>query len=325
MRRRSLLGVIGGLLSGAALGQPAAKPKIGFISSRSEKDSAYLVAAFRRGLAEGGFVEGQNLTIDFRWADGYYQRLPALAADLVGRRIDLLVAVGGEPSALAAKAASGSTIPLIFTVGGDPVKAGLVDSLSRPGGNATGVSLLTTTPEAKRMELLIDLVPSATTVAALIDPEYQEAANQERELEDAARVLGKRLLIVRARSEAELDQAFEALATQRPSALLVTADPFFDTQRDRILSFANRQRLPAIYQFRDYAVAGGLMSYGISITEGYRLVGSYAAKVLKGAKPAELPVQQSVRFELVINTKTAKTLGLEIPLTLLARADEVIE
>jgi putative ABC transport system substrate-binding protein len=240
VRRRTLLGGLGALLPGVALGQPASKPMIGFMSSRSERDSAYLLAAFRRGLAESGFIEGQNVTIEFRWADGNYQRLPALAADLVGRKIDLLVAVGGEPSALAAKAAARSAIPLIFTVGGDPVKAGLVDSLSRPGGNATGVSLLTTTPEAKRMELLNDLVPSSTTVAALVNPDYQEAANQEHELEEAARVLAKRLLITKARSEAELDQAFAALTAQRPSALLVTADPFFDTQRDRILGFASR-------------------------------------------------------------------------------------
>jgi putative ABC transport system substrate-binding protein len=264
------------------------------------------------------------VAIEYRWAQGQYDRLPALAADLVSRGITLLVAVGGEPSALAAKAAA-PTIPLVFTTGGDPVKIGLVTSLNRPGGNATGVSLLTTTPEAKRLGLLHELVPSAAAIGALINPNYQEAEGQSRELQEAARSIGRQLHIVYAKSEGELESAFATLVQERADALLVSADPFFDTRRDQIVAFAAQRRLPAIYQFREYAVAGGLISYGISITDGYRQVGIYAARILNGAKPAELPIQQSIKFEMVINLKTAKALGLDLPPMLLARADEVIE
>jgi putative ABC transport system substrate-binding protein len=299
-------------------------PVIGFLSSRSPGDSAYLVVAFRKGLSEVGYDDGQNVAIEFRWAEGRYERLPALAADLVNRQVAVLVAVGGEPSALAAKAAS-STIPLVFTTGGDPVKIGLVASLNRPGGNATGVSLLTTAPESKRLGLLHELAPSAALIGVLINPNYQEAEAQSRELQEAARSIGQRLHIVNAKNDEELESAFATLVQERANALLVSADPFFDTKRDRIIAFAARYRLPAIYQFRDYAVAGGLMSYGISITDGYRQVGIYTGQILKGAKPAELPIQQSVKFEFVINLKTAKALGLTVPPTLLARADEVIE
>ncbi len=326
VRRREILGGMTASVacSSGAESQQAAMPLIGFLSSRSEKDSSYVLAAFRRGLNEGGFVEGQNIRILYRWAQGQYSRLPAMAADLMEHQIDILVAVGGEPAALAAKAAA-PKIPIVFTTGGDPVKIGLVDSLNRPGGNATGFSLMTTAPEAKRLELLSDLTPSPVIVGALIDPNYQEAATQEHELQTAARSLGKHLVAVKAGNSSELDQAFDTLVQQRPDALLVTSDPFFDTQRDRIITFANRQRLPAVYQFREYVVAGGLMSYGISLTDGYHGVGAYVGKILKGTKPAELPVLQPTRFELVINARTAKALGLNIPLVLLARADEVIE
>ncbi len=327
MRRRTFIA----FLSSAAVAWPLAahaqQPQtlvIGFLSSRSPGDSAYLVAAFRRGLGETGYVEGQNVAIEFRWAQGQYDRLPALVADLVNRQVAVLVAVGGEPSALAAKAAS-STIPLVFTTGGDPVKIGLVDSLNRPGGNATGVSLLTSTPEAKRLGLLHELVPSAALIGVLINPNYQQAEAQARELQEAARSIGQRLHVVNAKNEGELESAFATLVQERADALLVSADPFFDTKRDRIIAFAAQYRLPAIYQFRDYAVAGGLMSYGISITDGYRQVGIYTGQILKGAKPAELPIQQSIKFEFVINLKTAKALGLEVPPTMSARADEVIE
>ena len=330
MRRRELITLLGGatavwplLWPSVAFAQPAA-PIIGFLSSRSAADSTALVAAFRKGLGEAGYVESQNIAVEYRWADGQYDRLPALAADLVKRGVALLVTAGGEPSALAAKAAT-STIPIVFTIGGDPVKIGLVESLNRPGGNATGVSLLTTAPESKRLGLLHELVPGARTVGVLIDPNYQEADNQARELRDAAGAIRQSVYIAYAKSDAELKSAFEALVRERVDALLVSADPFFDTRRDKIIAFAAESRLPAVYQFRQYAVEGGLMSYGVSLPEGYRQVGNYAGQILKGAKPADLPIVQSIKFEFVFNLKTAKTLGIEVPAMLLARADEAIE
>jgi putative ABC transport system substrate-binding protein len=327
MRRREFITLLGGAASwpiAALAEQPSSLPVIGYLASRSAADSSTLVAAFRKGLGEAGFVEGQNITIEYRWADGQYDRLPKLAAELVQRRVVLLVTTGGEPSALAAKAAT-STIPIVFTTGGDPVKIGLVESLSRPGGNATGISLLTTTPEAKRLGLLRELVPSAKVVGILIDPNFQEAEAQARELGDAAGIINQRIHIAHARNDDELRLAFQMLVRERADTLLVAADPFFDTRYDRIIAFAADNRLPAIYQFRQYAIAGGLMSYGISLTDGYRQVGIYAGQILKGAKAADLPIWQSIRFEFVVNLKTAKTLGLEIPAMLLARADEVIE
>jgi putative ABC transport system substrate-binding protein len=304
--------------------QPQATPTIGFLSSRSRDDSAHLVDAFRQGLAETGAVEGQNVSVEYRWALGEYDRLPKLAAELVQRGVAVLVAVGGEPSALAAKAAT-STIPIVFTAGGDPVKVGLVESLNRPGGNVTGISLLTTRPESKRLGLLRELVPGTKVIGVLIDPNYQEAKAQAQELAEAAGTIGQRIHIEHASNEGELDLAFAALVRERADSLLVTSDPFFDTRRDRIISFAAQNRLPAIYQFRQYAASGGLMSYGISLTDGYRQVGIYAGQILKGAKPADLPIWQSIKFEFVVNLKTAKSLGLEVPAMLLARADEVIE
>jgi putative ABC transport system substrate-binding protein len=326
MRRRELITLLGGAATMWPLvtfAQPAV-PIIGFLSSRSPADSTTLVAAFRKGLGEAGYSEGGNVAVEYRWADGQYDRLPALVADLVQRGVALLVTTGGEPSALAAKAAT-STIPIVFTTGGDPVKIGLVESLNRPGGNATGVSLLTTAPESKRLGLLHELVPGAKVVGVLIDPNYQEAEAQARELRDAAGKIGQGIYIAYAKSEAELEQAFETLVRERADALLVSADPFFDTRRDRIIGFAAEHRMPAVYQFRQYAAAGGLMSYGVSLPDGYRQVGNYAGQILKGAKPADLPIVQSIKFEFVINLKTAKTLGLEVPAMLLARADEVIE
>jgi putative ABC transport system substrate-binding protein len=307
-----------------AAAQPAAMPVVGFLSSRSPADSANLVTAFRKGLSEAGYVEGQNLTVEYRWAEGQYDRLPALAADLIKMDVALLVTTGGEPSALAAKAAT-STIPIVFTTGGDPVKIGLVKSLNRPGGNATGISLLTTTPESKRLGLLHELLPRAQMIGVLIDPNYQEAEAQEREVLDAAGKIDQKVRIARGTNDAELESALNELSHARVDALLVCADPFFDTRRDRIIGFAAQHRIPAIYQFREYALRGGLMSYGISLPDGYRQVGLYAGQILKGAKPADLPIVQSIKFEFVVNLKTAKTLGLEIPAMLLARADEVIE
>jgi putative tryptophan/tyrosine transport system substrate-binding protein len=298
-------------------------PVIGFMSTRSPEDSGHVVAAFRRGLGEGGLIEGKNVVIEFRWAHGEYDRLPALAAELVSRRVAVLVAAGGDPSALAAKAAT-STIPIVFS-SGDPIKSGLVASLNRPGGNATGVYVLTSDPETKRLGLLHELLPGAALFGALLNPKYPPAAQQALELAEAARTVDRPVVFLNASTDAELDAAFATLARQRAVAMLVAADPFFDTRRGQIIAFAAQQKLPAIYHFREYAVAGGLMSYGVSLPEAYREVGIYAARILNGAKPADLPVMQSVKFELVINLKTAKTLGFEFPPTFSARADEVIE
>jgi putative ABC transport system substrate-binding protein len=327
MQRRDFIALFGGAAAAwplVARAQQPAMPVIGYLSSRSPGETAALVAEFRKGLGEAGYVEGQNVAIEYRWAEGQYDRLPALAADLVQRAVAVMVTTGGEPSALAAKAAT-STIPIVFTVGGDPVKLGLVESFNRPGGNSTGVSLLTTAPEAKRLGLLHELMPGAKVVGVLINPKYQEAEAQVRELRDAAGTIGQRIYIAYAGSDAELEPAFETLVRERADALLVGADPFFDTRRHRIIALAAERRLPAVYQFREYAVGGGLMSYGVSLPDGYRQVGEYAGQILKGAKPADLPIVQSIRFEFVINLKTAKSLGLEVPAMLLARADEVIE
>jgi putative ABC transport system substrate-binding protein len=312
MKRREFITFIVGtaaLWSRAALSQTL--PVIGFVSSRSSVDSQYVVAAFRKGLTESGYTDGRNVK-------------PSLVNELLAQGINVLVAVGGEPSAFAAKAAT-ATVPIVFTTGGDPVKAGLVTSLNRPSGNATGISLLTTAPESKRLGLLHEIVPKAALIGVLINPNYAEAENQTREVQDAAHSIGQEIRISKAGADAELESAFAAFSEQRIEALLVCSDPFFDTRRDRIISFAARSRTPAIYQFREYAVAGGLMSYGISLTEGYRQVGVYAGQILNGTKPAELPIQQSIKFEFVVNLKTAKALGLELPPTVLARADEVIE
>ena len=331
MNRREFITLIGGAAAAPSMFWPrlasaeqATMPVIGFLSSRSPAESSHLVAAFRAGLQAGGYVEGQNVAIEYRWAEGQYDRLPALAADLVRRGVAVLATTGGEPSALAAKAAT-STIPIVFTVGGDPVKIGLVASLNRPGGNATGVSLLTTVPEAKRLGLLHELVPNAALIGVLINPNYQGAEAQSREVQDAARAIDRRIEIATAGNDRQLEAAFGTLVQQHADALLVGADPFFGTRRDRIIALAVQFKLPAMYQFRDYPVAGGLMSYGINITDGYRQVGVYTGQVLKGAKPADLPIHQSIKFEFIINLKSAKALGLQIPDKLIALADEVIE
>ena len=325
-RRRQFLT----LLSSAAAAWPLAAraqqsmPVIGFMSARSPEDSVHLLEAFRRGLKEGGFVEGQNVVIEFRWARGEYDRLPEMAADLVSRRVSVLTAVGGDPSPRAAKRAT-STIPIVFGIGGDPVRDGLVESFNRPGGNVTGVTLMTNLMESKRFGLLRDLVPDAQLVGALLNPSFAPSARQSQQIEEAARSIGQRLIVAKASTDEELDAAFKALVRERAHALLVAADPYFDTRRDRIVGFAQRQRLPAIYHFREYVLAGGLLSYGISLTDAYRQFGVYTATILKGAKPADLPVLQPTKFELVINLKTAKTLGLKISDNLLTLADEVIE
>jgi putative tryptophan/tyrosine transport system substrate-binding protein len=326
MRRRDFITLLGGAAAWplAARAQQPAMPVIGFMSSRSPEDSAHLVEAFRGGLAEAGFVEGQNVAIEFRWARGQYELLPTMAVELVSRRVNVLTTAGGEPSALAAKRAT-STIPIVFGLGSDPVSAGLVESYNRPGGNATGVTLLTRLMEPKRLGLLRDLMPGVALVGVLLNPSYPIAEHQLQDIEEAARRIDQPIVVVKASADVELDAAFAALVREHAGALLVGADPYFDTRRDRIIDFARRQRLPAIYQFREYAVAGGLLSYGVSITDAYRQYGVYTAAVLKGAKPADLPVLQPTKFELVINLRTAKALGVKISDNLLTLADEVIE
>jgi putative ABC transport system substrate-binding protein len=327
MKRREFITLLGGAAAAwplAARAQQPAMPVIGFMSARSPEDSVHVVEAFRRGLKEGGFVEGENAAIEFRWARGDYSRLPMLAADLVSRQVAVIVAAGGEPSGLAAKAAT-ATIPIVFGIGGDPVALGLVESFSRPGSNATGVTLLTNLMEPKRLGLLRELAPGVPLIGVLLNPKFAPASRQLRQVEEAARSIDQRIVVANAGTDEELETAFAALTSERIGALLVTADPYFDTRREQIVTFAARQRLPAIYQFREYVMAGGLLSYGVSITDAYRNYGVYTARILKGAKPADLPVLQPTKFETVINLKTAKALGIKISDNLLSLADEVIE
>jgi len=299
-------------------------PVIGFLGSRSLEDSAGLVAAFRAGLGESGFVENRNVTIEFRWANGQYDRLPALAADLVTRQVAVLAAPGGIAAGLAAKAATG-TIPIIFLTGADPVQFGLVSSLNRPEGNVTGVAILTNTLAPKQLEMLHELVPTARLIAFLVNPKNPIADADTRDLQAAGTTTRQQILVLNASDEPALDNAFMAVVRERAGALLVQSDPFFNSRPDKIVTLAARHAIPTMYQWRDFPAAGGLMSYGTILADAYRQVGIYAGKILKGAKPGDLPVQQSVKVQLVINLKTATALGLEIPPTLLARADEVIE
>jgi ABC-type uncharacterized transport system substrate-binding protein len=294
------------------------------MSGRSPEDSGHLVAAFHQGLREAGFVEGKNIAVEYRWASGQYDRLPPLAGDLVKRQVAVIAAVGGDVSAVAAKQAT-STIPIVFGMGGDPIKAGLVDSVGRPGGNATGYTLLTSELEPKRLGLLRDLLPDAGVIAVLLNPNFPPAAGQAKALEKAAQVTSQRLSIFNASNATELEAGLASILQQRVSALLVAADPYLDTRRHQLIMFAAQNKLPAIYQFREFAVDGGLMSYGPSITDSYRQGGNYVGQILKGAKPSDLPVLQPTKFELVINLKTAKALGLAIPPGLISFADEVIE
>jgi len=327
MRRREFIALLGWAAVGwprVASAQQSAVPVIGFMSGRSPDDSLHLVAAFREGLGEAGFVEGQNIAIEYRWALGHYDRLPVLAADLVSRRVAVLAALGGELSALAGKQAT-STIPIVAGIGGDPVRIGLVDSISRPGGNVTGYTVLSSSMEPKRLGMLRDLLPGVAVFGVLLNPNFPPSTGQLQELEAAARKTGQQLLISRASDDAELSTGLASLLQQRVGALLVCADPYFDTQRDRIIAFAAQNRLPTMYHFREFAVAGGLISYGPSITDAYRQAGIYVGRILKGAKPADLPFMQPAKFEFVINLKTANALGLTIPSGLISFADEVIE
>jgi putative tryptophan/tyrosine transport system substrate-binding protein len=327
MKRREFMTLIG---SSAALwplatrAQQPAMPVIGYLSARSPEDTAHLVEAFRRGLSEAGFVEGQNAKVEYRWALGQADRLPELAADLVRKPVNVLVSTGGESAALAAKAAT-STIPVAFIIGGDPVKLGLAATYSRPGGNATGISILTATLEPKRLELLRELVPQASTIGAFLDPNFPPYELQLRDMREAARALDLQVKELRVSTDAEIEEAFETVTRQRIAAVAVAAGPFFDTRRDKLVALAARYAVPTMYHFREFTAAGGLMSYGIDARVSYRQIGVYAGAILKGEKPAELPILQPTKFELVINLKTAKALGLKVPLTLQVAADDVLE
>ena len=327
IRRRQFITLLGGGVVAwpfAARAQQPAMPVVGYLSARSPEDTGHLVEAFRRGLSEAGFFEGHNVRIEYGWAFGQVDRLPELAADLVGKPVNVLVSTGGESAALAAKAAT-STIPIAFIIGGDPVKLGLAASYSRPGGNATGISILTAALEPKRLELLRELMPHVSAIGALLDPNFPPYEGQLRDLREAARTLDLQVHELRASTDAEIDRAFETLARQRIAALTVVAGPFFDTRREKLVALAAHHALPTMYHFREFPVAGGLISYGIDARVIYRHIGVYAGGILKGEKPAELPVLQPTKFELVINLKTAKTLGLKVPITLQVAADEVIE
>src|SRR5882757_1832450 len=326
MRRRDFIIFLAGAMAAwpfAARAQQKATPVIGVLSTGSPGVTSGLFMAFRQGLSEAGYIEGQNLAIEYRWAEGHYDRLPALAADLVGRKVDLIMA-SSPPSALAAKSAT-ATIPIVFRGGGDPVGGGLVASLARPGGNLTGVSFVPDELTAKRLELLSELVPQAGVIALLVNPNNASAERVIRDVQEAARTKGLQLHVLKAVSESEIDTAFASLVQLHAGALVVGADPFLSSRREQIVALASRGAVPSIYAWREFAASGGLISYGSSLTSAFRLVGHYAAQVLKGAKPADLPVQQPTKFELVINLKTAKVLGVTIPNTLLAQADEVIE
>ena len=308
----------------AAWAQSASTPLIGFINSVSPEGGAFLAAAFRQGLAETGYVVGQNVTIEYRWAEEHYDRLTAMAQELVKRRVALIAVGGGGGARLAAKAAT-ATIPIVFVTGGDPVSEGLVTSLSRPGANITGVAVPTRALDAKRLELLNQLVPSPVAIVFLVNPRNEGHERQVHDVQAAARTMGRKIYVVNATSEREIDNAFAGLSSSHAGGLVVGADPLFNNQRLKLVELAARQRIPAIFEWRDFVTAGGLISYGSNIADGYREMGVYAGRILKGARPAELPVLQASKFELVINAKTAKALGITIPQPLLLRADEVLQ
>lgn len=327
MRRRDFISVLGGTAAwpfGIRAQQPSL-PVIGYLSSRSPTDSAHIVAAFRQGLNEAGFVDNQNVKIESRFAEGNFDRLPALATDLVRHQVDVLVATGGTVTVVKAKPVVPPTIPIVFAMGGDPVELGIVASLSRPGGNITGVSFLVNGLAGKSLEILHDLVPKAGLIGFLINPKDPNAESDTREAQAAADVFGQKLVLARASTEDEIESAFTTFLRQQVAAVFVDTEPFFTQQRVKIVALAAQSALPTVYQLREFVAAGGLISYGTSIANANREVGVYTGRILKGTKPADLPVMQSTRFELIINLQTAKVLGLEIPWTLSARADEVIE
>jgi putative ABC transport system substrate-binding protein len=326
MRRRELIALVGGAATGwplAALAQQSAMPVIGFLGTRASGDDPNLLAAFRRGLKEAGYIEGQNVAVEYRFAENQYDRLPALAADLVRRQVAVIAANGA--AAKAAKAAT-ATIPIVFTVGFNPVEAGLVASLSRPGGNVTGVSILDVELGPKRLQLLHDLVPTTNIIAVLVNPaDPARAETIFGDLQATAHTLGLQLRVLHASTDRELETVFANLADVRAGGLVIGGEPFFNSRSEQLGALTLRHMVPAIYQFRAFAAAGGLASYGGSLTDSYRLAGVYTGRILKGEKPADLPVQRAAKFELIINLTTAKAMGLTVPESILASADEVID
>jgi putative ABC transport system substrate-binding protein len=325
MRRREFSTLLGGAATAwpFAVRAQSSMPVVGFLNSLSSAETSHVVAGFRQGVAQAGLVEGKSVRFEYLYADGVYQRLPGMAAEFVRRDV-AVIAAGAPPAALAAKAAT-ATIPIVFVVGFDPVVAGLVASYNRPGGNATGVCLITSPLAQKRLELLFELVPQARIVSMLVNPTFPDSAIEIQDAQTAASANGRQLRTVSAGTAAEIDRAFALIREQGADALIVASDPFFLTQREQLTALAARHRIPAIYPFRDLVAAGGLISYGASLAEAYRQAGLYAGRILKGEKAADLPVVQPTTFELVLNLKTAKALGLTIPPSILARADEVIE
>jgi ABC-type uncharacterized transport system substrate-binding protein len=328
MRRREFITLFGGAAATwplAARAQQPAMPVIGFLGATSPEGYATFVAGFRLGLKEAGFVDTENVAIVYRWAEGQYDQLPALAADLVSHRVSVIVATGGLPSSLAAKQAT-ETIPIVFTLGSDPIKFGLVSSLNRPSGNITGVTLFAYLLDAKRVELMHELVPGASVVALLVNPNSPaQAEAQYTDVAAAARKFGQQFIILRAGTVSEIDSAVATIAQTKSSVLLVSADPLFLSRRDQLVALVTRHAIPSIYEWRQFAEAGGLMSYGIDLVDAYRQAGIYVGKILRGAKPGDLPILQPTKFEFVINLKTAKVLGLTVPNTMLVAADQVIE
>ena len=327
MRRRKFITLVGSAMAIwpiLARAQQVVMPVVGFLNSGSRELFAARVAAFHQGLNDTGFVEGHNVAIEYQWAQGQYDRLPGLASHLVRRRVAVIAATGGIPSALAAKAAT-STIPIVFVSGSDPIKFGVVTSLSRPDSNLTGLTVFTAELVPKRLELLHEVIDKAGTVALLVNPTNAVSESVQKDVQEAARTLGLRLNVVHANAEPDLDKVFASLNQLRVGALVIATDAFFDGQSERLAALAMQHAMPTIYQTREFALAGGLMSYGGSLTDAYRKAGVYIGRVLKGEKPADLPVMQSTKVELIINLRTAKTLGIEIPASLLATADEVIE
>ncbi|MDB5579767.1 MAG: putative transport system substrate-binding protein [Bradyrhizobium sp.] len=326
MKRREFIALLGGAAASVpfAAGAQAPMPVVGFIHGASPSYLGQFVEALRKGLAEQGFVEGQNLAIEYRWAEGHYERLPALATDLVERKVAAILAMGGTDPARAVKAAT-STIPIVFVSAADPVKTGLVASLNRPGGNVTGVSLIAAALDEKKLGLLHELVPKTSVIAGLVNPNYPGAKTQADDIQEAARHLGISAIALTAGTDDEIDAAFAEALRQGAGAMLVSSDPFFNSRAGRFVAAAARHSIPVIYPQREYVRGGGMLSYGPDFSDGYRNSGVYVGKILKGAKPAELPVMQPTKFELVINLKTAKALGITVPPTLLATADEVIE
>jgi putative ABC transport system substrate-binding protein len=325
--RREFITLLGGAAAAwplAARAQQLAVPVIGWLSARSPAEAASVLAAFRQGLGQTGYFEGKNVTIDYRWAEGRYDQLPGMAAELVGRRVAVIAATGGEPSGLAAKAAT-DAIPIVCTLGGDAVEAGLVAHLNRPGGNVTGVTIIGVEIGPKRVELAHELVPKATAIAMLINSKFPLALRELREMQTAARSLGLQVSVLDASTEANIDEAFATVARGKVGALLINTDPLLLGQRDQIVRLAAQHNIPTVYFLREFVDAGGLMSYGPNIHNGYRQAGIYVGRILKGENVGDLPVVQPTRFDLVINLRTARALGLEVPTNVLVRADEVIE